>query len=136
MTEAVAELAEQTFAVTERTAALVDRMTDELGLWETRVDAGLFLVGLAVAHEADPVPAEDREAADAELGTLAASEVDDRDQLAILGVLDDEERELAETLDEQLAGWAEAGAGLLEERIDGADAVEATAAIAEMARDL
>lgn len=137
--EAQAALDETTktieLAASEEAADLVDTMVDDLGLWASRVEAGLFLVALAVTRGEDPVPADERGAAEETLGSLEEAE-GDLDHLAILGVVDDQTRELEETLASQLPGWVEAGAGLLGPRLEGADAVDATAELAEIVREI
>lgn len=123
--------------VSSEAAQIVERMTRELGLWQTRVDAGLFLAALAVANDEEPVPADDREPATDSLGTLEeAHDPDDLDPLAILGVLDENPENWQDTLGEELAGWIEAGARLLAPHLKGADAAEATAQIVELIRSV
>ncbi|PSG97055.1 hypothetical protein BRD56_07330 [Thermoplasmatales archaeon SW_10_69_26] len=121
---------EPVLAVSEATEEVVDRMLG-LDLWETRVDAGLFLVGLAVAHDEEPLGADERGEPTAELGPVDDSQAEDREQLAIVEVLADDE-----PLTEALSAWAEAGAELLGPELAGADAVEATAAIVEISREV
>lgn len=120
--------------VTDDAADLVERMAGELGLWATEVDAGLFLASVAVAHDREPVPAADRTPGQTRLGTLADSQAEAIDHLAMLGALGGS-GDLASTLREDLPGWIETGARLLADRLEGADAVEATEEVVEMVRD-
>lgn len=113
--------------VSEDAAALVERMSDELALWSTEVEAGLFLAGLALAHGTGPVEAEEVAAAEVTLGPLAdAGDRSDLDALAILGIVEDAEDELATALAEALPAWIEAGADLLADRLEDGDPVEAS----------
>jgi hypothetical protein len=133
---AVADPEAITLACSEDAAELVDRMTDELGLWTSRVDAGLFLVGLAVARGDEPVPEGERGPADDELGSLAEAGGEDLDHLAILDVIDEDGGELSATLEAELPAWIEAGADRLGPRLEGTDATEAAAELAEIVRDV
>lgn len=131
VSEAVASLEVE---ASEEAAALVERMSDELELWDTQVEAGLFLAGLAVSHGQSPVH-------DIDEGTIALGSLDEAgdpgelDHLAIVGILADEHGDLAPVLAEELPAWIEAGARLLAPRLEGADTVEASTAIVELVRE-
>lgn len=116
------------------TAELAETMSEELELWDTPVEAGLFLAGLAVSHGRSPV--NDTEAETVTLGSLdEAGDPGELDHLAIVGVLADEPGDLATVLAEELPAWIQAGARLVGPRLEGADPVEATEAVVELIRE-
>lgn len=115
-------------------AELAETMSEELELWSSRVEAGLFLAGLAVSHGRSPV--DEIEAETVPLGSLdEAGDPAELDHLAILGVLAEEPGDLATVLAEELPAWIEAGAQLLGPQLEGADPVEATEAVVELIRE-
>jgi hypothetical protein len=116
----------------EDAAALVDRMVDRLGLWETRTDAALFLASLAVYEDADPVP-DDEIGTTVEVGDLSSAihGIDEVGELALFEVVGEQDT-LAAVLDENLTGLVEAGARLLDERLDRSDPHQAVSAVVEI----
>lgn len=125
---------EVTVRVTPDAASLIDRLENRLDLWETSVDAGLFLASIAVAHNEQPVPDDELDDERVELGELtdAARAGDEADPLTIFGVLDDAGRNVETVLEETLPGWIEAGVRLVEPRLKGANAVQAPAELADL----
>lgn len=109
----------------EAATLVVDRMTDELGLWIDRGSAALFLASLAVACNEEPVP-EDELGGQRSRISLDEGALDGDVHLALFAIVGDGENPSTKVLDEHLTGWIEAGAGILGPRIEGAGAVEAT----------
>lgn len=114
----------------DRAARLVDRMSDDLGLWDREVDAALFLGALAIHKGREPVALDEQTGTQA-VGNLSSitEGVGDAGALELFGLTVDEQRGLDEVLLGDLPGLIEAGAELLEPAIDGPDPL---GAIAEM----
>jgi hypothetical protein len=116
-----------------RAAELAQQMSEDLELWATRAEAGLFLAGLAVAHGEEPRPVDGETVT---LGSLGdAGEPDEIDELAIVGILADDDADLADQVAGELPGWIAAGAELLAPRLANTDPVEASAEIVELIRE-
>lgn len=115
-------------------AELAETMSEELELWATPVEAGLFLAGLAVSHGQSPVG--DLEDDTVALGSLdEAGGPEELDHLAIVGVLAGEAGDLATVLAEELPAWIEAGAQLARPQLQGTDPVDASEALVELMRE-
>lgn len=119
--------AEGPVQASEDAARLVDRMIEDLGLWRTSTQAALFLAAIATAKDAGRVE-------NSQLGDLATvghtDEIDGaREGLAVLGLVADGAASPGAVREDQLPGWIEAGADILEPRLARLDAAEATAEI-------
>lgn len=122
---------------TEQAAEVVARMSTDLELWASDVEAALFLAGLALAHGSDPVEADEGEPVDVTLGHIGdAGEAAELDALAILGVVEDAGDDLEAALADALPGWIEAGAEIAEPHLKDSDPVEASAEILALIRDV
>lgn len=119
--------AEGPIRASEDAARLVDRMTEDLGLWRTSTQAALFLAAVGTAKDAGRVE-------NSQLGDLTTvghtDEIDGaREGLAVLGLVADGAASPGAVREDQLPGWIEAGADILEPRLARLDAAEATAEI-------
>jgi hypothetical protein len=131
-TELGEQLADVEVPVSARAAELAERASGDLELWATPTEAGLFMASLALASGEQPPEDVDAEAT---LGPLeTAGEPDELAHLALLRLEDG--TDAVELVEDGLDRWIEAGADLLEERLSGADAVEAGEEIAEAIADL
>lgn len=126
--------AEGPIRASEAAARLVDRMSEDLGLWRTTTEAALFLAAVATAKDADRVDPSGL----GELTTVGhTDEIDGaREGLAVLGLVDEGGSEPGTVREDELPGWIEAGVELIEPRLARLDAAEATAEVAALLDEL
>ncbi len=133
-TQADDDVLSTTIQVTEPTKGLIDGMTRRLGFWSNPVEAALFLAGLALKADQGPVPDDELDGDLIAIGQLAdaAGSSDQADQLTLLGLIRDPDRPLEETIEADLPGLIEAGAGIARPKIAGADVAEATGGLVDL----
>lgn len=123
-TEAGTEAAQTVYA-SKRAADLVDAMVKEHELWNTRIDAALFLGALALYKDEEPVDldAQDRAVGHVAMGELSSvtQSVGDAGELELFGLLVDPDRRLDDVLREDLKDLIEAGADLLRPVLESGD---------------